>query len=218
MNAVVLIAVLSCLNSGLYTASRILFVLAARQEAPARLRKLSPRGVPYLAVLSSSAVGFVGIIMARMAPDTVFTFLLNSSGAVVLFVYLLITLSQIVLRHRTSPETLRVKMWFFPILSVLALGGIVTVLVQMALNDVVRSQLWFGLLSWGVVLALYFVVQRRQRDPVRPTTEQTPIAQPDWGLVLAATEPLSIAELHGDLRGLRDPRRSDARSRVAVHS
>ena len=37
MNAVVLTAVLSCLNSGLYTASRMLFVLADRHEAPARL-------------------------------------------------------------------------------------------------------------------------------------------------------------------------------------
>ena len=36
MNAVVLTAVLSCLNSGLYTASRMLFVLAARREAPVR--------------------------------------------------------------------------------------------------------------------------------------------------------------------------------------
>ena len=36
MNAVVLTAVLSCLNSGLYTASRMLFVLAARREAPDR--------------------------------------------------------------------------------------------------------------------------------------------------------------------------------------
>ena len=37
MNAVVLTAVLSCLNSGMYTASRMLFVLAARREAPAQL-------------------------------------------------------------------------------------------------------------------------------------------------------------------------------------
>ena len=36
MNAVVLTAVLSCLNSGLYTASRMLFVLGARREAPGR--------------------------------------------------------------------------------------------------------------------------------------------------------------------------------------
>ena len=37
MNAVVLTAVLSCLNSGLYTSSRMLFVLAARREAPVAL-------------------------------------------------------------------------------------------------------------------------------------------------------------------------------------
>ena len=41
MNAVVLTAVLSCLNSGLYTASRMLFVLAAHREAPQRLVALN---------------------------------------------------------------------------------------------------------------------------------------------------------------------------------
>ena len=42
MNAVVLTAVLSCLNSGMYTASRMLFVLAARREAPPALVKRDP--------------------------------------------------------------------------------------------------------------------------------------------------------------------------------
>ncbi len=41
MNAVVLTAVLSCLNSGLYSASRVLFVLAGQREAPARMLKVS---------------------------------------------------------------------------------------------------------------------------------------------------------------------------------
>ena len=41
MNAVVLTAVLSCLNSGLYTASRMLFVLAGRREAPVKLIAVS---------------------------------------------------------------------------------------------------------------------------------------------------------------------------------
>lgn len=51
MNAVVLTAVLSCLNSGLYTASRMLFVLAGRREAPQRLVRLSSRGVPAAAIV-----------------------------------------------------------------------------------------------------------------------------------------------------------------------
>ena len=52
MNAVVLTAVLSCLNSGMYTASRMLFVLAARREAPVSLITVNKRGVPTAAILS----------------------------------------------------------------------------------------------------------------------------------------------------------------------
>jgi GABA permease len=163
MNAVVLTAVLSCLNSGLYTSSRMLFVLADRHEAPARLVKLSRRGVPYIAILFSSAVGFGCVIMAWIAPRTVFLFLLNSSGAIILFVYWLIALSQIVLRRRTPDEKLRVKMWFFPVLSILTLVGITAVLVQMAFDRSARSQLWLSLLSWAVVIGLHFGVRARGR-------------------------------------------------------
>lgn len=164
MNAVVLTAVLSCLNSGLYTASRMLFVLAGRAEAPARLVRLSGRGVPATAIVCSSLVGFLCVLMAWLAPDTVFLFLLNSSGAVILFVYLLIAVSQIVLRRRTSPEELRVRMWLFPVLSVLTAVGIVAVLVQMGVDHSTRSQLWLSLLSWIVVLAVYFLAPMLRRN------------------------------------------------------
>lgn len=163
MNAVVLTAVLSCLNSGLYTASRMLFVLAARNEAPRRLVKLSRRGVPAAAILFSSAIGFLCVIMSWLAPRTVFLFLLNSSGAIILFVYWLIALSQIVLRRRTPDEKLALKMWFFPVLSILTLVGITAVLVQMAFDRSARSQLWLSLLSWAVVIGLYFVGRARSR-------------------------------------------------------
>lgn len=168
MNAVVLTAVLSCLNSGLYTASRMLFVLASRGEAPARLVRVSGRGVPALAILCSSTVGFGCVIMAWLAPRTVFLFLLNSSGAIILFVYWLIALSQIILRRRT-PEKLRVKMWLFPALSICTLAGITIVLVQMAFDRSARSQLWLSLLSWAVVVAVYFVARARGHSGhVRP--------------------------------------------------
>jgi GABA permease len=160
MNAIVLTAVLSCLNSGLYTGSRMLFVLATRREAPAQLMKLSRRGVPYIAIVCSSVVGFLCVIMAWIAPGSVFLFLLNSSGAIVLFVYLLIALSQIVLRFQTPQEKLRVKMWLFPGLSILTSAAIVGVLVQMAFNGTARSQFWLSLLSWAVVLVVYFLTKR----------------------------------------------------------
>ena len=68
MNAVVLTAVLSCLNSGLYTSSRMLFVLAARREAPTALMEVTKRGVPRNAILASTVVGFLCVIAAAVSP------------------------------------------------------------------------------------------------------------------------------------------------------
>lgn len=157
MNAVVLTAVLSCLNSGMYTASRMLFVLAARREAPARLIRVNSRGVPAMAIIVSSIVGFLCVIVAAISPDTVFAFLLNSSGAIILFVYLLIAISQIVLRYRGDASTLKVKMWLFPVLSITTAVAIVAILVQMYFQEAARSQLLLSLLSWAAVLVLYLV-------------------------------------------------------------
>ena len=157
MNAVVLTAVLSCLNSGMYTASRMLFVLAARREAPAQLVAVTRRGVPATAILASSVVGLLCVIAAAVSPEkTIFAFLLNSSGAIILFVYLLIAISQIVLRYRTDESKLRVKMWLFPVLSILTALAILAILVQMGIQADVRSQLVLSVLSWAVVLVFYF--------------------------------------------------------------
>lgn len=207
MNAVVLTAVLSCLNSGLYTASRMLFVLAARHEAPVQFVKVSHRGVPYNAILGASVVGFLCVVMAWIAPGSVFVFLLKSSGAIVLFVYLLIALSQIVLRRRTPPERLRVKMWGFPVLSFLTLAGIVAVLVQMVFEHEARTQLFLSLLSWAVVLGLYFV-PRWLRGPAEPGAEPRPTGTATRVLVLA-NKNVSGSELFDVLRRVDAKARAD---------
>ena len=200
MNAVVLTAVLSCLNSGLYTASRMLFVLAARREAPMQLIRVSGRGVPRAAILTSTVVGFLCVIAAAVSPNTVFLFLLSSSGAIILFVYLLISVSQVVLRGRTPPEKLKVKMWLYPALSILTILGILAVLVQMGLDAKVRPQLVLSLLSWAAVLVLYFVTKWRGGSiDAEDIPRATPSGEAQRVLVLA-NETVSAAELIEELR------------------
>ncbi len=180
MNAVVLTAVLSCLNSGLYTASRMLFVLAERKEAPQRLVRVNRRGVPAWAILSSTVVGFLSVIAAYTSPDTVFLFLLNSSGAVILFVYLLIAISQLVLRRRTPDEELVVRMWLYPFLTILTIVGVLAVLVQLGLSADTRSQLVLGLGSWAVALVAW-AVTRAMGGSVAPARLATREEQPAAG-------------------------------------
>ncbi|MDM0045363.1 amino acid permease [Variovorax dokdonensis] len=159
MNAVVLTAVLSCLNSGIYTASRMLFVLAERRQAPASFTALSAKGVPVTAILVSSVGGFACVVAAYISPETVFMFLLNSSGAVILFVYLFIAVTQLVLRLREPQKTRLVKMWLFPWLTMATIAALVTLLVQMGTNPETASQLYLSLLAFAVSVIMYFVTR-----------------------------------------------------------
>ena len=198
MNAVVLTAVLSCLNSGMYTASRMLFVLAARREAPAQLVAVTRRGVPAAAILASSVVGLLCVIAAAVSPDTIFAFLLNSSGAIILFVYLLIAISQIVLRYRTDESKLRVKMWLFPVLSILTAVAILAILVQMGIQEDVRSQLVLSLLSWAVVLVFYFA--NKQFIARRPAPAGVAATEKPHRVLVLANETANSGELLDELR------------------
>ena len=201
MNAVVLTAVLSCLNSGLYTASRMLFVLAARREAPVRLITVNGRGMPMAAILTSTVVGFLCVIAAAVSPDTVFLFLLNSSGAIILFVYLLIAVSQLILRRRTPPEKLRVKMWFYPVLTILTIAVIVGILISMFVREGTRSQLLLSLLSWGAVLVLYAVTKWRGGS-VGADFDDAPVTPGATRVLVLANETVGARELLDELRAM----------------
>jgi GABA permease len=165
MNAVVLTAVLSCLNSGIYTASRVLFTLSRRGDAPVSMLEINRRGVPVKAILSCTAVAYVGIALAYISPDKVFLFLLNSSGAIVLFVYFLICAAQLRMRRQLeqeSPERIRIRMWLYPGLTYLAMIAIVAVVGSMYFIEDSRSQLVLSLVSLAVVVAAYVWRKRRQ--------------------------------------------------------
>lgn len=101
-------------------------------------------------------------------PDTVCTFPLDSSGAVILFVYLLLALPQFVLRRQRPDEDLKIKMWFFAGLTILAAVGIVALLAQMGFKSDTRSQLLLSLLSWWCRPARSTRVRRtRDLQPAR---------------------------------------------------
>lgn len=74
MNFVVLTAVLSCLNSGVYVTSRVLMRLAEHGDAPQALVKLSARRVPARAILIGSAFGYAAVIASIVSPARVFAF------------------------------------------------------------------------------------------------------------------------------------------------
>ncbi|HVB17698.1 MAG TPA: amino acid permease [Stellaceae bacterium] len=155
MNAVVLTAVLSALNSGLYASSRMLFALTRRGDAPSGLAKLSRSGVPTRAILLGTLFGYVAVVMSYISPGTVFAFLVNSYGTVAIFVYLLIAISELRLRarlEREDPARLGIRMWAYPYLTYLAIAGMLSIVLAMAFIPDQRTPLLFGVISLGALL------------------------------------------------------------------
>ncbi|MDQ0990926.1 amino acid permease [Streptomyces sp. V3I7] len=174
MNFIVLTSVLSCLNSGLYTASRMAFSLGQRGDAPKAFAKTTSRGVPMAAIIASVLFGFVAVFFNYKFPDSVFLFLVNSSGAVALFVWLVICFSQLRMRkiiQREAPEKLVVKMWLYPYLTWATAALIVFVLGYM-LTDTegessgrVTVELSLGVAALVVLIA---VVKQKVLDARKP--------------------------------------------------
>jgi hypothetical protein len=73
----------------------MMFALANRGDAPQWTVQINSRGVPARAILLATSVGYVSVIVAALWPETIFLWLVNSSGAVALFVYLLIAVSEL---------------------------------------------------------------------------------------------------------------------------
>lgn len=121
---VAVVALLSALNANLYGASRMIFSLAERGEAPRLLAHLDRRQVPVVAVLSSVAFGFFATGLELLYPSRVLPALLNLVGSTCLVVWTISLLSQWILRRRAdrAGTPLAFRMPGFPWLSGLGLA------------------------------------------------------------------------------------------------
>ncbi|SER82211.1 amino acid/polyamine/organocation transporter, APC superfamily [Streptomyces sp. yr375] len=164
MNVVVLVALLSAMNANIYGASRMVHSLVERGHAPRALGRVSG-GAPRVAVLASCVFGFVCVVLSYWRPDDVFPWLLNMIGAVILVAWIFIALSQLRLRRRLereSPEKLVVRMWAFPVLTWVALAGMLAILVLMAREPGTRVQLYWSGGMTAFLAAVGYAWQRKR--------------------------------------------------------
>ena len=98
---------------------------------PQWLVQLNARRVPTRSVWMGSLGGVLGILAAITSSQTVFAFLVNASGALMVFVYMIVALAHIRLRRereaRGAPAP-ALSMWLFPWASYAAVAGMAAVL------------------------------------------------------------------------------------------
>lgn len=88
MNAVILTSVLSCGNSGLYVASRMLYSLSKEGKAPRFLSKVNKRGVPMNALYITTIVACSAFFASLIGDGKIYYILYNASGITAFFAWL----------------------------------------------------------------------------------------------------------------------------------
>ncbi len=125
MNTVILTAILSTGNSGMYASTRILFTLASKGQAPKIFARLSQEGVPRNALYATTLVAGLCFLSSMFGDQAVYLWLLNTSGMTGFIAWLGIALSHYrfrqgyILQGRDLNE-LPYRAGFFPLGPVLA--------------------------------------------------------------------------------------------------
>ncbi len=182
LDVIILTAVLSCLNSAFYVCSRVLFVLAEHGDAPQWLVQLNERRVPTRSVWIGSLAGVLGILAAITSSQTVFAFLVNASGALMVFVYMIIAVAHFRLRRereaRGAPAP-ALSMWLFPWTSYAAIAGMAAVLIAMAFTPgELASELRWSVVALAVAVVAFLIVDARRRARVVAPAPAGPGADP----------------------------------------
>ncbi|TCM68026.1 gamma-aminobutyrate:proton symporter (AAT family) [Acinetobacter calcoaceticus] len=168
MNFVVLTSVSSCFISGHYTASRMLYSLSRRGDAPKIFQSTRASGTPIFAVIASCVIALMIAFMNffdAIKPREILDILMNTTGMIAMLVYLVIAVSQVRLRRKMEREgqDIKLKMWLFPGLSYVVIAFISLSLIAMAFLEEYRTLV----LSTGgatlLVILAGLIVQHKAR-------------------------------------------------------
>ena len=164
INFVVLTAALSGANSGIYSASRMLFKLAIDKEVPAFFGKLSKRVVPNVAIVTISFWIFLGFIVnfiltsVNSASKDLFVIVYSSSVLPGMVPWFVILMSELNFR-KVHPEQLRdhpFKMPLYPAYNYFSLIMLALIVLFMFINPDTRVSVSVGVIFLVIMTCIYF--------------------------------------------------------------
>jgi S-methylmethionine transporter len=182
MNFVIITALLSAGNSGLFSCARMLFSLAEEGHAPRAFTKLTSRGIPIVALSVSMAVGLVSLVSSVIAAETVYLVLVSIAGFAVVAVWMSIVAAQFFhrrafVRGGGDVKTLAYRTPFYPFVPILAFVLLGVSIVAIAFDPNQVAALYFGI-PFVVACYLFFWWRygRRGAAPAAVVDEEAPAA------------------------------------------
>lgn len=167
INFVVISALASSCNTGLFATSRMLFALSHIQQAPRGLQVLSPRQVPARCLMVSTAILLVGVLLNYVIPERIFSLLITGILGLLIWVWVVIITSHMAYRRKVQRDGLPQVAYRLPwarLSSLLVLCGLGVLTVLVIRDPETRPAFYVATLWFGLLLLLY--PKRRQPTAV----------------------------------------------------
>lgn len=157
MNFVILTAILSVGNTGLYACTRVLYSLSESGMAPKAFSKLNKQGVPSNALLVTLGFALISLLTSVVAEDTLFVVLVAISGIGGTLTWLFIAVSQIGFRRQYIKnggkiEDLKFRVRLYPFVPILCIVMCLVIFGFMLFDETQRTSLYWG---FGFVVSCY---------------------------------------------------------------
>ncbi|AOX46462.1 amino acid permease [Microbacterium sp. BH-3-3-3] len=161
MNFVVITALLSVGNSGLYSCARMLFSLAEEGYAPRSFTRLTRRGIPLVALIVSLGIGLVSLISSVIAAETVYLVLVSIAGFAAVAVWMSIVAAQFFhrrafLRAGGDLSSLAYRTPLYPLVPILAFVLLTASIVAIAFDPQQVAALYFGIPFVGLCYLFFW--------------------------------------------------------------
>lgn len=162
-------AALSGCNSGIFSASRMVYTLAINGKMSKKFLKLSRHGAPFYPVVAISGGILIGLILNYLLPmfinqsENIFVFVYSSSilPGMVPWVVILISEIRFKKKHADKMHDHPFKMPLSPYTNYVTLAFLAIVLIFMFINPETRISLIIGLVFLLYMTIHYFVREKR---------------------------------------------------------
>ncbi|RXK33009.1 lysine transporter [Arsenophonus endosymbiont of Bemisia tabaci Asia II 3] len=164
MNAVILTAVLSAGNSGMYASTRMLFTLAKEGKAPKIFSRLSLGGVPRYALIATTVVAALCFLSSMFGNQVVYLWLLNTSGMTGFIAWLGIASSHYRFRKGYMLQgydlnKLPYRSGFFPIGPIFAFVLCLVITLGQNYQAFLADKIdWYGVIATYIGIPLFLVI------------------------------------------------------------
>lgn len=159
MNFVLLTAVLSAANSGIYATSRTLFSMAKSGVAPKALMKTTRTGIPLTGLMITTIFLLIGVFLAYLTPGQVISYLMTIPGFTIMIVWIGICAAQLKLRPQYEVKPSFAVKWF-PFTTIIAIVALSAIFIGFMLNPNNLIGTTTCLATIGILILLSFLVRK----------------------------------------------------------